>query len=57
MMAMSDFNDDIDTELGEPSLPSGAPLNMTYLVDIDSASQMTECVGFGDPGCLVRPGM
>ena len=48
--AMSDFADDIDAELGEPSLPLGAHLNMPAVDNIDSASQMTECVGFADPG-------
>ena len=45
VMAISDFADDIDAELGEPSLPSGAHLNMPDLDDIDSVSQLPECVG------------
>ena len=41
---MSDFASD------GGSLPTGVHSAMTDLDDIDSASQMTECVGFGDPG-------
>ena len=52
--AMSDVADDIDAELGESSLPSGAHLNMPDVDDIDSASQMTVSVSV-TWGCLVCP--
>ena len=35
MMVMSDFADAIDAELGEPSLPSGAHLNMPDLDNVE----------------------
>ena len=49
--AMSDFASDGDSEPNEsggPSLPTGVHSDMTDFVD--NASQMTECVGFGDSG-------
>ena len=51
--AMSDFARDGDSESGGPSLLSGVHsdiANMTDFDDIDSESQMTECIGFGVPG-------
>ena len=63
-MAVSDFGSEVDSESGGPSLPTGVHSDMTYFDDIDGASQMKECVGFGDRGwpCLSRkiprsPGM
>ena len=47
--AMSDFASYGDSESGGPSLPTGVHSDRTDFDDIDSASQMTECVGFGDP--------
>ena len=55
-MAVSDFASDVDSESGGPSLPTGVHSDMTDFDDIDSASQMTECVGFGDPGLPCSPG-
>ena len=57
-MAVSDFASDVDSGPGGPSLPTGVHSDMTDFDDIDSASQMTECVGFGDPGlpCSPEPG-
>ena len=59
LMVVLDFGSDVDSESGGPSLPSGVHsdiADMTDFDDIDSSSQMTECVGFGDPGlpCLSR---
>ena len=59
MTAMSDFASDGDPESGGPSLLSGVHsdiANMTDFDDIDSASQMTECVSFGDPGLACSSG-
>ena len=50
LMVVSDFASDVDSESGGPSLPMGVHSDMTDYDDIDSVSQMTECVGFGDPG-------
>ena len=47
MMAMSDFASDIDSEPGEPSLPSGVYLDMSHFADCDSVSQVSECVNSG----------
>ena len=56
-MAMSDFADDIDAELGEPSLPSEVHLDMSEFANI-----LTVCRRYRSAwvsvtrGCLVRPG-
>ena len=57
IMAMSDFADDIDAELDEPSLPSGAHLDMPDLNHIELHRPCCAevcgtfcCVGLGDPG-------
>ena len=50
VLAMSDFAVDVDVEPGEPSLPSGVHLDIPDLTDIDSVSQVPECVGFSHPG-------
>ena len=44
MMAISDFASDVDSEPGEPSLPLGVHLDMSYFADCDSVSQGSECV-------------
>ena len=49
-MAVSDFASDVDSESGGPSLPMGIHSDMTDFDDIDSVSQMTECIGLGDLG-------
>ena len=46
---MSDFASDVDSEPGEPSLPSGVHLDMPYFADSDSVSQVSDCVNFGEP--------
>ena len=49
-MAVSDFASDVDSESGWPSLPSEVHSEMADFDDIDSVSQVTGCVGFGDLG-------
>ena len=53
---MSDFASDVDSESGGPSSSMGVHSDMTDFDDIDSASQMTECGGFGDPALSCSSG-
>ena len=52
VMAMWDFDDDIDAELDEPSLPSEVHLNMRELHRPYCAEVCGTlcCIGLGDPG-------
>ena len=50
VMAMSDFGGDIDSEPGEPFLPSGVHLDIPDFADIDNVSQVPECVSLGELG-------
>ena len=50
--AMSDFAGDVDSEPGEPSLPSGVHLDMPDFADCDGVSQVSDYVNFSAP----RPG-
>ena len=49
-MAMSDLASDVDSEPGEPPLPSGVHLDMPDFADSDSMSHVSDCVNFGEPG-------
>ena len=43
---------------GEPFLPSGVHLDMPGFADIDSVSQVPECISFSEPGVRdVLPGV
>ena len=50
MTVKSDFAGDVDSEPGEPSLPSWVHLDMSYVADSDSVTQVSDCVNFGEPG-------
>ena len=49
-MTMSDFTNNINTEPGEPFLPSGVHLDMPDYADVGSVSRVPDCVSFSEPG-------